>query len=253
MFDTIDDDGPPKLLGLPDFPLQERLGYEKELLGFYLSGHPLDDYAADVAAFRVHTVAELREQGDGLETRLCGLVTKVEVRTTKETKKPWARVTLEDLTGPIEVMVFPDTYTALPRPINVGDVVVISGSLDRRDDAPKLKAVQVLWLPEAYEQLLQELVLHLPLEEWLDPSRWSGLRELVMDAPGPVKLRLVCSRLNGGLERERVELAPADHYGVTWTPEYRGRMERFLAGSRYELRANPAIARAKRRSWERRG
>jgi DNA polymerase-3 subunit alpha len=236
-----------------DFPLQERLGYEKELLGFYLSGHPLDDYAADVAAFRVHTVAELREQGDGLETRLCGLVTKVEVRTTKETKKPWARVTLEDLSGPIEVMVFPDTYTALPRPINVNDVVVISGSLDRRDDAPKLKAVQVLWLAEAYEQLLQQVILHLPLEDWLDPTRWAGLRELVMDAPGPVKLRLVCSRINGGPEREQVELAPADHYGVTWTPEFRGRMEQFLAGSRYELRANPAIARAKRRSWERRG
>ncbi len=238
---------------VPDFPLQERLGYEKELLGFYLSGHPLDDYAADVAAFQVHTVAQLRELSDGIETRLCGLVTKVEVRTTKETKKPWARVVLEDQSGGMEVMVFPDTYTALPRPINTGDVVVISGSLDRRDDAPKLKAVQVLWLPEAYEQLLQELVLHLPLEDWLDPARWAGLRELVMDAPGPVKLRLVCSRPNGGAERERVELAPADHYGVTWTPEFRARMEKFLGAARYELRANPAIARAKRRSWEKRG
>jgi DNA polymerase-3 subunit alpha len=238
---------------VPDFSLQERLGYEKELLGFYLSGHPLDDYAADVAAFGVHTIAQLREMGDGTETRLCGLVSKIEVRVTKETKKPWARLQLEDLTGPIEVMLFPDAYAALPRSIASGDVVVISGSLDRRDDAPKLKAVQVLWLAEAYEQLLQQVVLHLPLEDWLDPSRWAGLRELVMDAPGPVKLRLVCSRANGGEERERVELAPADHYGVAWTPEFKARMETFLAGARYELRASPVIARAKRRSWERRG
>jgi DNA polymerase III subunit alpha len=245
--------GTGKAAAVPDFPLQERLAYEKELLGFYLSGHPLDDYAADVAAFQVHTIAQLRELGDGLETRVCGLVTKVEVRTTKETKKPWARLTIEDLSGGMEVMVFPDTYAALPRAINSGEVVVISGSLDRRDDAPKLKAVQVLTLAEAYEQLLQELVLHLPLEDWLDPSRWTGLRELVMDAPGPVKLRLVCSRANGGGERERVELAPADHYGVTWTPEFKVRVEQFLGGAAYQLRANPAIARAKRRSWERRG
>jgi len=200
----------------------------------------------------------LRETTDEVETRLCGLVTKVEVRNTKETKKPWARVVLEDLSGSIEVMVFPDTYAALPRPISVGEVVVISGSLDRRDDAPKVKAVQVLSLPEAYEQLLQEIVLHLPVEDWADPSRWTGLRELVMDAPGPVKLRLICSRgpadgSNGGTERECLELAPADHYGVTWTPPFKTQMEKFLTGTRYELRANPAIARQKRRSWERRG
>ena len=233
---------------VPDFSLQERLGYEKELLGFYLTGHPLDDYAADVAAFAVHTVAQLRELGDGLDTRVCGLVSKVEVRMTKETKKPWARLTFEDLSGSMEVMLFPDAYAALTRSVAAGDVVVISGSLDRRDDTPKLKAAQVLWLAEAYDQLLQQVVLHLPLEDWLDPSRWTGLRELVMDAPGPVKLRLVCSRG----DRQRVELAPADHYGVTWTPEFRGRMETFLGGARYELRANPAIARAKRRSWEQR-
>jgi DNA polymerase-3 subunit alpha len=235
---------------VPDFSLQERLGYEKELLGFYLTGHPLDDYAADVAAFAVHTVAQLRELGDGLDTRVCGLVSKVEVRMTKETKKPWARLVFEDLSGSsMEVMLFPDAYAALTRSVAAGDVVVISGSLDRRDDIPKLKAAQVLSLAEAYEQLLQQVVLHLPLEDWLDPSRWTGLRELVMDAPGPVKLRLVCSRG----DRERVELAPADHYGVAWTPEFRGRMETYLGGARYELRANPAIVRAKRRSWERRG
>jgi DNA polymerase-3 subunit alpha len=253
MFGAMDDDGPPKLLGLPDFPLRERLAYEKELLGFYLSGHPLDDYAADVAAFHVHTVAQLREMAEEIDTRLCGLITKVDVRTTKETKKPWARVVFEDLTGSIEVMVFPDTYAALPRALNVNDVVVISGSLDRRDDQPKIRGVQVLWLAEAYEQLLQGLVLHLPLEDWREPARWTDLRELVMDAPGPVKLRLLCSRANGGGERETVELVPAGHYGVAWTPEFRARMETFLGGARYELRANPQIARAKRKSWERRG
>jgi len=235
-----------------DFPLRERLNYEKELLGFYISGHPLDDYAADVKAFQTHTVEELKESTGEIDARLCGLVTKVEVRVTKEGKKPWARVVLEDLTGSIEALIFPDTYAALPRPINVGDVVVISGSLSRRDDQPAFRAAQVLWLAEAYEQLLQGLVLHLPLEQWLDASRWANLRELVMDAPGPVKLRLVCSRLNGGGERSSIEIAPADHYGVAWTPEFKTRMETFLGGASYELRANPQIARPKRKSWENR-
>ena len=140
----------------------------------------------------------------------------------------------------------------LSRPLNVGDVVVISGSLNRRDDQPALRAAQVLWLPEAYDQLLRELVLHLPIEQWLEPARWAELRELVMDAPGPVKLRLVCSRASGG-GRSSVELAPADHYGVAWTPEFKTRMETFLGGARYELRATNQIARQKRKAWERRG
>jgi DNA polymerase-3 subunit alpha len=239
--------------GIPDFSLRERLGYEKELLGFYITGHPLDDYAADLAAFQLHTIAQLKEGSDEVDTRLCGLITKVEIRTTQKDKKPWARVVLEDLTGSLEVLVFPDTYTALPRPLNVGEVVVISGSLSRRDDQPALRASQVLWLPEAYEQLLRELVLHLPLEEWRDSSRWNDLRELVMDAPGPVKLRLVCSRVNGGGQPSRIELAPADHYGVAWTPDFKSRMETFLSGAPYELRATSQIVRQKKKPWQQRG
>ena len=71
-----------------------------------------------------------------------------------------------------------------------------------------------------------------------------------MDAPGPVKLRLVCSRVNGGGEPSRVELAPADHYGVAWTPEFKTRMEKFLGNARYELRATNQIARQKKKPWQ---
>jgi DNA polymerase-3 subunit alpha len=243
-----------KATAVPDWPLRERLGYEKELLGFYITGHPLDDYAHDLAAFQLHTVAQLKDTAVEIDTRLCGLVTKVEIRTTQKDKKPWARVTFEDQTGSLEVLVFPDTYAALPRPLNVGDVVAISGQLDRREDQPKLRAVEVLWLPEAHEKLLRELVLHLPLEDWLEPARWGQLRELVMDVPGPVKLRLVCSRANGGGEGERasIELAPADHYGVAWTPEFKGRLESFLGGARYELRASTQLTRQKPKRWQQR-
>ena len=108
----------------------------------------------------------------------------------------------------------------------------------------------MLWLPEAAEQLLRELVLHLPLEDWPDPARWVQLREMVMDAPGPVKLRLICSKANGGGERSSIELAPADHYGVAWSPEFKARVENFLGGARYELRADPRITRQKRKAWQ---
>ena len=190
----------------------------------------------------------MREQDEEIDTRLCGLVTKVEVRVTKETKKPWARVTFEDLTGAIEVLVFPDTYAALPQALVVGDVMVINGQVDRRDDAPKLRSTQLLTLGEACDQLLTALVLRLPLDDWLDPERWAHLRELVMDAPGPVKLRLVCSRAGAA----DIELAPADHYGVIWTADLRAKLEAFLGGPFYELRAKTQLVRPKRKTWPQR-
>jgi len=238
---------------VPVWPLRERLGYEKELLGFYITGHPLDDYIQDLGAFQINTVAQLKETPEEIDTRLCGLITKVEIRVTQKDKRPWARLVFEDQTGSLEVLVFPDNYASLPRPLSVGEVIVVCGQLDRRDDQPKLRAAQILWLPEAHEQLLRELVLHLPLENWLDPAHWGNLRELVMDAPGPVKLRLVCSRANGGGERSRIELAPADHYGVTWSPEFKTRLDSFLKGARYELRATTQITREKKKRWQQRG
>jgi DNA polymerase-3 subunit alpha len=250
---TKKSNGVAKANAVPDFSLRERLGYEKELLGFYITGHPLDDYTQDLAAFQVNTVAQVKEMPGEFDTRLCGIISKVEVRLSQKDKTPWAKAVLEDLTGSIEFLVFQPLYGELSRPLNVGDVVVVSGALSRRDDQPALRAAQVLWLPEAHEQLLRELILHLPLEDWLDTGRWSELRELVMDAPGPVKLRLVCSRVNGGGARSSVELAPADHYGVAWTGDFKSRLEGFLNGARYELRATPQIARQKKKPWQNRG
>jgi DNA polymerase-3 subunit alpha len=234
--------------GIPEWPMRERLNYEKELLGFYVTGHPLDEHRAEAEAFALHSVAQLKEITDEIDTRLCGLITKVEIRVTQKDKKPWARVTFEDLTGAMEVMIFPDNYAALAWPLAVGDVIVVTGQLDRRDDQPKLKATQVLGLAEAQEQLLRELVLHLPVEDWRETSRWSQLREFVMDAPGPIKLRLLCTRG----ESEKIELMPADHYGVVWTPEFKTRLEKFLPDSRYELVATAQLARAKKKPWQQR-
>jgi hypothetical protein len=76
-----------------------------------------------------------------------------------------------------------------------------------------------------------------------------------MDAPGPVKLRLVCSRANGSDgagERSAIELAPADHYGVAWTPDFKTRLETFLNDARYELRATSQLTRQKPKRWQQR-
>ena len=235
--------------GIPEWPARERLNYEKELLGFYVTGHPLDEYREELEAFQLNTVAQLKTATDRMDTRLCGLVTKLEIRLRQKDKQPWAQVTFEDQTGACQVNVYNEVYAALPRPLSEGDVIVVSGQIDPREEQPKFNAAQVLSLAEAHEQLLRELVLHIRVEDWSDPSRWQQLREMIMDAPGPLKLRLICSRGDLG---PTLELAPADHYGIAWTPEFRTRLHAFLKGARYQLRASSQVVRQKRKSWQQR-
>ena len=98
--DRGEEEAPAKARAVPDFSLRERLDYEKELLGFYITGHPLDDHRRRGGGVRASTPSRsCARSSEEIDTRLCGLVTKVEVRVTKEGKKPWARVTFEDLTG----------------------------------------------------------------------------------------------------------------------------------------------------------
>jgi len=110
----------------------------------------------------------------------------------------------------------------------------------------------VLWLPEAYEQLLRELVLHCRWKIGSSPhagtqcGSWSWTR--------PAGEAASC--LFAGQWRRRafqLELAPADHYGVALTPEFKTRLETFLGGRALRnWRATTPIARQKRKSWERR-
>jgi DNA polymerase III alpha subunit len=172
----------------------------------------------------------------------------LEIRLRQKDKQPWAQMTLEDQTGSCQVNVYNEVYVALARPLSVGDIVVVCGQMDPREEQPKLNVTQVLSIPEAREQLLRELILHLPLGEWSDPARWSQLRELVMDAPGPIKLRIICSTGEGG----RFEMTPADNYGVVWTPEFKSKLEAFLGEGRYELFASTQLVRPKRKAWQQR-
>ena len=181
---------------VPEWPARERLGYEKELLGFYLTGHPLDEYLSEIRALQLHTVADLAHLSQGAETRLAGLLVKTDVLVSKKDKKPWARYTFEDQSGATEVLVFPDTYAGLTRSLAAGEVVVIAGSVDLRDDKPKLRATQVLALEEARTSLYQTFVLDLSLGEW-NSERLGKLQSLVAQHPGNTRLILRCMNAGG--------------------------------------------------------
>ncbi|MDR3406196.1 MAG: DNA polymerase III subunit alpha [Chthoniobacter sp.] len=119
----------------------EKLGFEKELLGFYVTGHPLDDYRAALEKFV--PIAKLGEEEDKSTVTIAGALTSVEKKFTKKDNKPFAVVVLEDMTGPLEVMIWNETFTKSQANLVQGSVVAITGRLDLREEAPRLVANEV--------------------------------------------------------------------------------------------------------------
>src|SRR6476660_2621707 len=117
----------------------EKMSYEKELLGFYVTRHPLDAYAKILADGKYQTITSLNELPDRASFKIAGAVVQVDKKFTKKEGKPFAVVFLEDLTATLEVVLWNEVYTPVADRLVLGRVLAVHGTLDRRDDS--LRAV----------------------------------------------------------------------------------------------------------------
>ncbi|MGE5571770.1 MAG: DNA polymerase III subunit alpha [Bacteroidota bacterium] len=132
------------LPSVPEFDEKERLAMEKELLGLYVSGHPLEGIASKLRAHVSAQVATLVDHADGDEVSIGGIITAFRKIVTKSTGQPMAFFTLEDLTGAVEVVVFPRTYEECFRFIGEDAIVLVQGRLDMKEEGAKVLANTVL-------------------------------------------------------------------------------------------------------------
>jgi DNA polymerase-3 subunit alpha len=138
----------PSPSAIPEFTLRELLQQEKEYLGIYLSGHPLDSW---VEKFRVNGIvplAELEEEGDGKEVIVGGVVTDWRNIITKA-GSAMAGFRLEDLTGTVEIIVFPKLYEKVSDGYVPARLAVIKGRIERLEQGSKILASQLRWLDES--------------------------------------------------------------------------------------------------------
>ena len=121
----------------------EKLSYEKELLGFYVSGHPLDAYTELFAAKNYQTIASLGELADRATFKVAGALTQIDRKFTKKEGKPFAVIWLEDLTGTLEIVIWNDVYLQVADALATGRVVAVRGSLDTRGEVLRAIAQNV--------------------------------------------------------------------------------------------------------------
>ena len=205
----------------------ERLAGEKEVLGFFVTGHPLDKYRSEMAAAARHDSASLDDLANDAPVSLAGILTSVRVRPSKKGDL-WAAAVLEDLRGAAELLVFPQTLQKV-QPLLKPDAVLLVKGRVRRDEAsarPKVIVSEVQPLEKAAgasngkAALRIRVDLELASEGWLDE-----MQALLAAHPGasPITFDLVRP---GDF---RVELRPRQPSGVNADDELLARL-RALCG-----------------------
>ena len=124
-----------------EFSASELLQMEKEITGLYLSGHPMDKYDAFIEKSRCRRTYEVLEAGatgselkDGDRVTLCGIITHITVKQTRASKANMAFVTLEDLYGTVEVILFPNVFLKYASLITQNNVIAVSGNLSVEEE-----------------------------------------------------------------------------------------------------------------------
>jgi DNA polymerase-3 subunit alpha len=128
---------------------REKMLFEKELLGFYVTGHPLDAYAPLFASGKYRTIDSLGELDDRATFAIAGVIAQVDRKFTKKEGKPFAVVWIEDLTATLEVVLWNETYVPISTALEPGTVIAIRGTVDRRDDTLRATAQKVKLLTPA--------------------------------------------------------------------------------------------------------
>src|SRR5215472_11826913 len=201
-------------VAIPDteWDKKTRLNFEREMLGLYVSDHPLLGVEHILARDADISLAELMSAGDadggeedrpavpspapggrneGQIVKIGGILSGVTRKVTKQGNQ-WASATLEDLGGAIEVLFFPQTYQLYATAIAEDAIVVVKGRVDRRDDVPKLIAMDMT-IPDLTTVDGAPFVVSMPLARCVAPVV-EQLREVLRTHPGPTEVHL---RLRG--------------------------------------------------------
>ncbi|MDP2653909.1 MAG: DNA polymerase III subunit alpha [Candidatus Omnitrophota bacterium] len=129
----------------------ETLAFEKEVLGFYVSGHPLSHYQVEIKEFSDFATKDLRQATEGKEIKIVGIIDAVKLTTTRKGNERMAIVTLEDLDGTVEIVIFPSTYPNVATLLVEGSVVVVVGRVNFREDRPGIVASDIRKIEDVYK------------------------------------------------------------------------------------------------------
>jgi len=210
-----------------DFTPAERLQFEKELLGFYVSGHPLNAYAGLAEALSTHTEETVLQEGDRIEFRLCGIISGITKRLSKRDNRPWAFFNLSSKRATLSVNMYADAYETYGKVLAENIPVAVLGSVMRGEDGARLNVKEVYPLDAHLPGQVRRVTWVLSPTHPQVPDFLRTLRSTIDAANGDTKVELAV------LFEDRVAPIAETSYALKW---------RVTAETFQRLRNHPAVA-----------
>ena len=169
--DTVAEGEAQALPDLPEFDEQDRLQKEKDVLGFYLTGHPLNRYRADLIRFATAQISDLGGMNDADKVVVGGIINSIRpvtIRKGKNAGQKMGILSIEDFSGSCDAVIFSDLYMQMIDNVAEDKICFFKGEVSRRRDEPSVRIQRVIDLGQARHTLARKLTLALADDDELE-------------------------------------------------------------------------------------
>jgi DNA polymerase III subunit alpha len=230
---------------LPEWPQHELLAHERELLGFYVTGHPLTPFVPILEKYATHTTAQLATLANHTMTRLGGLVTEVQKGVSKKSGKPYAMVTLEDMAGSVQILLLNDNYEKFINHLVPNAALLVTGEVNRSEEKPKIFPQEIVPLQDAPHLHTKQVHLRLQTAH-LTAADLDTARALIEAHPGKCPLFL-CLKWPGG---KIVFIEAHKNYSVKPSLALQEAVDKLYGEDTYYAKVDATLPQRTPRQWE---
>jgi DNA polymerase-3 subunit alpha len=231
---------------LPEWPQHELLAHEKELLGFYVTGHPMTPFAPLLEKYCLHNSVTAKTLPPRTLTRLGGMISAVQQGFSKKSGKPYAMVTVEDLEGTVSMLLMNENYDKFSSLLVQGKALLIVGEVNNDEDRPKLFPQEIMALEDAPRKYTKQVHLRLSTAN-LTPETLQTARNLFEAHRGRVPTFL-CLRRPAG---ELVFIETHEMFAVTPTQGLQQAVDDLFGEDTYYAKVDTTLPERQKRAWER--
>jgi DNA polymerase-3 subunit alpha len=250
LFGALEDsDSAPKekIARLPEWPQSELLAAEKELLGFYVTGHPLTPYVPLLEKYALHNTVTAAQVPARTVTRIGGMISALQQGVSKKSGKPYAMVTLEDLEGSVQMLCMNENYDKFRDLLKAGNALLVIGEVNNGEDKPKIFPQDIMLLEDAPRRYTKQVHFRLHTAH-LTAEKLEQAKGLAASSPGKIPLFL-CLRYPTG---EAVFIETHEKYWVAPSHQLQQQADEIFGEETYYAKVDVTMPEPQRRKWEKR-
>ncbi len=236
-----------KVARLPEWPQSELLAAEKELLGFYVTGHPLTPYASILEKYALHNSITAAQVQPRTVTRIGGMISAVQQGISKKSGKPYAMVTLEDLEGSMQLLCMNENYDKFRELLKSGNAILVVGEVNNGEDKPKIFPQEIMLLEDAPRRYTKQVHLRLHTSH-INAEKLEEAKGLATAHPGKIPLFL-CLRYPTG---EAVFIETHEKYWVAPTRQLQQQADEIFGEETYYAKVDATLPEPQKPRWQKR-